>query len=126
MGGMKTLVVGCLASVLLAPAAGAAIDLPRAFAECAGRFSASMEHAWLMQDPGADRFERDRAAFVDLLDAVGGASGRQALAQRIDAKAAQARLLQEASFGTDSERAAWALRRADEQLATCRLLLLGG
>lgn len=126
MGGMKTLAVGYLALMLLASAAGAAVDLPRAFAECAGRFSASMEHAWLMQDPDAAAFERDRAAFAGLLDAVGAPQGQQVLALRIDAKAAQARLLQEARFGTDSDRAAWALRRAEEQLATCRLLLLGG
>ncbi len=125
MSGLKTLAPALFALTLSFLPARAMTDLPQVFAECAGQFSATMEHAWLMQDPRADEFAADREAFLSLLEAAGGEGG-DALNRRIAAKAAQASLLQQAAFGTDSDAALWARRRAEGQLATCRLLLLGG
>ena len=126
MGGLKTLLVGLLLVALLPGRSLAIGDLPSTFADCTGRFSAAMEHAWLVQDPRADEFEGYRDAFEALLDAVAGPADRDLLARRIDAKAAQARLLLQARFGGDGDESDWARTRAGRHLATCRMLLLGG
>ena len=61
-----------------------------------------------------------------VLEAMGLDTDPGTLNLRIDARAAQAALLQEASFGTDTTRALKAKRRANAQINTCRLLLLDG
>ena len=73
------------------------------------------------------RTERVRAGFVALVDATlgGPVTGRQALAWRIDAKMAQARLLQLAQFGTDDRLRRQAKRSAWLYLSECESLLLG-
>lgn len=97
-----------------------------AFAECAGRFSAEMEHAWLMNDPAADHFAANRASFVDLATAsMGPDQGRAVLSHRIDVKLAHAALLQQATFGTSRARAQSAKNMAARQLTACKSLLLG-
>lgn len=126
MGALKRMSVGAVAASLLAVPVRAGEDLPRVFANCAGQYSAMMEHAWLMQDPRADEFAGRRASFLSLLEATADATDPLALSRRIEAKAAQASLLREAAFGTDADRAKWASHRAEAQLATCKLLLLGG
>lgn len=96
------------------------------FAECAGRFSAEMEHAWLLNDPAADMFEEDRAYFVTLTDASRAQDqGRLILNHRIEVKLAHAALLQQASFGPQPDRAAAARYIADRHIVACRSLLLG-
>lgn len=126
MSGLKTLAPGLVALTLSTLPARAMTDLPNTFADCAGQFSATMEHAWLMQDPRAEEFDGHRQAFLSLLEAVGAEPDGAMLNRRIAAKAAQAALLQQAAFGTDSDASRWAGRRAEAQLATCKLLLLGG
>lgn len=126
MSGLKTLAPGLFALFLSTLPARAFTDLPPVFADCAGQFSATMEHAWLMQDPRADEFATHREIFLSLLEAVSAEGDGAMLNRRIAAKAAQASLLQQAAFGTDSDAAHWASERAETQLATCRLLLLGG
>ncbi|MEM8654171.1 MAG: hypothetical protein AAGF36_05460 [Pseudomonadota bacterium] len=97
-----------------------------AFAACAGRFSAEMEHAWLMNDPATDSIAQERSAFVHLTDAaLPPGQGRAILHHRIEVKLAHAALLQQASFATHPGRARKAHRTADTHLATCRRLLLG-
>ena len=110
MCALKTL---AMTLVVLASSHGAAramIDLPREFATCAGRYSAMMEHAWLMQAPEAAEYARLRAAFLALVDAVDDGPGGVTINRRVEAKAAQAELLRMATFGTEPGRATWAWR----------------
>lgn len=96
------------------------------FAECAGRFSAEMEHAWLMNDPQADAYQEDRASFVVLTTAsMPPDQGRSVLGHRIEVKLAHAALLQQATFATSPARARAAQSTAQRHLAACRALLLG-
>ncbi|WP_299924005.1 hypothetical protein [uncultured Pelagimonas sp.] len=109
-------------------------DAPREqaqfFASCLGRYSAAREHAWLMG--GEDQqAEAGFSMFEDLLDAVApdaqaaGLSGRQLLAQRIDAKMAQARLMQAATFQRDDRRRQISARLANNHLLACKTLVIG-
>lgn len=124
MSVLRTILLGLLA---VAPSAAAAVpnETLRAFATCAGRYSATMEYQWLMSDPAADQTEARRAAMLSLIDAIMTRNdGRSVLAWRIDAKQAHAVLLTRSTFNSDEADAAWALRRAEAQLATCTGLLL--
>ncbi|MEX0311995.1 MAG: hypothetical protein AB3N17_17305 [Tateyamaria sp.] len=97
-----------------------------AFADCAGRYSAEMEHAWLLDASDADEFQQKRATFVALLDAsMPARSGRMILDRRIQAKFAHAQLLQQADLGQDRTRAQSARLIAYRHLAACQKLLLG-
>lgn len=124
MGGKRTLSV-CVALATFSCPAVAAGGLPHEFADCAGRYSAMLEHAWLMSEPAAD-YERTRDAFVALLEAVDAAPTATVLGRRIEAKAAQAELLRAATFGSDADQAEWARRRYEILLGLCRRLLLDG
>ena len=104
-------------------------DLSVTFATCTGRFSAAMEHGWLM-GTASDRLEAERAAMIHLLEAVTPAglapeAGHALLHRRIEAKFAHARLLQRGTFGTDPAEGRQALRLAEIHLSFCRSLLLG-
>lgn len=101
-------------------------DIAYRFAACAGRFSAEMEHGWLMNDPRADVIAQERSAFVKLVEAaLPTGQGRAVLSHRIEVKLAHAALLQHASFATRPDRARAARRTANHHLTTCRTLLLG-
>lgn len=116
-----------LSSLALLPAGGVfAHDNPlQTFAACAGRLSAVMEHQWLMQDPTSEATEAQRATMLTLVDAIMTPDqGRDVLSWRVDAKQAHAVLLKRATFNPDRTDAAWALRRADAELAACTGLLL--
>lgn len=120
---LKTLVV----LLLMMPAPGRATDDPllRAFASCAGRFSAELEHAWLLNDTRASEFEAHRSAFIDLLNAtVPTDQLRRTLHIRIDAKVAHAGLLTQATFSPNQRRALWAVRRAESEIGYCTGFLL--
>ncbi|MDF0600108.1 hypothetical protein P1J78_05135 [Psychromarinibacter sp. C21-152] len=131
MSGLKTLgpamaLAATLLAATLLPAPARAFDLPREFATCTGRYSALMEHQWLTDGPASEDTERRRNRFADLLDAViPPGRGREVLGWRIAAKAAQAALLQQATFAADPAARAVARRRADRLIATCDRLLLG-
>ena len=127
MGCLKTF-IGCLAVVALTAGPLRAQDAPtRTFAECAGRFSAEMEHAWLTGDAAAAHFETQRATFVALLDAsVPDTDRSRSLSYRIEAKVAHASLLSVATFGTKSTRAERARQLAVRHINRCQTLLLGG
>jgi hypothetical protein len=106
------------------PVAAGQASLLGAFATCTGRFSAEMEHAWLMGND-ATYFEERRSQFSEMVGAVMHPDqGREALSLRIDAKFAHARLLNSATFADAPERRAIALRRAADELNTCTSMLL--
>lgn len=95
------------------------------FATCAGRYSAEVEHRWLM-GRNADEVTKQRRAMIDLVDAVrADDQGSQVLARRIEAKFAQAALLQRAEFGGDTPAARRALRLAQTAIRQCAALLPG-
>ncbi len=123
MSGLKTL----LAVLIALPMPGLAVEqrLISEFATCAGRFSAELEHAWLMYDERAGEIERRRLLFIDLLNAtIPNEQRRHALNLRIEAKVAHASLLTQATFSQDRERAFWAVRRAESEIAYCTSFLL--
>ena len=94
------------------------------FAACTGRFSALMEYGWLVgnADPAVTA---ERAMMIDLLDAVTPVQDRRdALAHRIDVKAAHWALLTRATFNDDPDDAEWAMTRAEAQIAACRSLVI--
>lgn len=115
----------CLAGLVPTTAAWAYDDPLRTFADCAGRLSATMEHQWLLSDPASDRTQAQRAAMLSLIEAIMAPNqAPDVLTWRIDAKQAHAILLDRATFNDDAEDAAWALSRAEQQVATCTGLLL--
>ncbi len=125
MSSLRTIIV----AILLAGWASTGIaqqDLSRVFAGCVGRFSAEMEHAWLMGDGGsADRMQSARATFLSLLDATVAKEDRRGmLHQRIEAKQAQAVLLTLASFSDDVRKSENAEHRAAYFLSRCQDMLL--
>lgn len=101
----------------------------RLFAVCAGRYSALMEHQWLIDDPRSNQSEAMRTQFVDLVDALlpvarkNGLPTAQPLGWRISAKASLQVLLQRASFG-DERSAAHAARLVRRDLGQCSQMLL--
>ncbi len=122
MSGLKTLLT--LLIVLPSPGGAAERSLMSDFATCAGRFSAELEHAWLMSDELADEIERRRHMFIDLLEAaIPSEQSCHALHLRIEAKVAHASLLTQATFSPDQERALWPVRRAKAEIAHCNSFL---
>lgn len=120
----RTGIAALLATLMAAPLA-AHPDLQRTFAGCAGRYSAEMEHAWLMQDVRADHFEGRRATFVSLLEATADpATLPRMMHFRIEAKLAHRQLLTRISFGTAPGQVAQTERLAEKYLLVCDRLLL--
>lgn len=115
---------------LAAPAAGMAApgelsNPAMIFAACAGRLSAEMEHRWLDGRDASD-VTRQRAMMIDLIEASRPpGSGTAVLAARIEAKMAQAALLQRATFGTDPADARRARALALSAHRQCSALIAG-
>ncbi len=125
MSALRTLAVAAGLVLSFPVPSPAGDDVLRLLASCAGRLSAQLEHQWLLRDPDADRTEHARETMVGLLDAVTDPeTARQALHLRIMAKQAQSRLLMRATFNGDQKDAAWARRRAEDQITACAGLLL--
>ncbi len=100
-------------------------DLVQTFAGCAGRMSAQMEHAWLVNDPAAPDYEGQRLTFLTLLDAtLAQGQERDALHHRIESKLAHASLLTIATFSDRPDRAKQARMRAKWHLMSCTEMLL--
>ena len=131
MRGLWTLVLMlCLVSPVGAGQRPLALPVPgglvHAVAICAGRLSAWREHQWLLDGPGSEQTAQRLAAMTEILDAaVQPGEDRGAWALRIEAKAAQRALLQQAAFATDAAAAAQAAQQAGRLLAACEGLLLG-
>ncbi len=100
------------------------LDTLRVFADCAGRYRAMTEHMWLVGDPGSGVSADRRDQFADLVAAVmpdAGATPAIVRGWRIEAWAAQAALLQAATFRQDAR--AGAVART--LVARCDRLLPG-
>ena len=126
---MKT-ILGFAVIAVCAAGQAAAMDqsdrLERVFAGCAGRLSAEMEHAWLIDGDESDALQAQRSAFVAMLEAsTPQGQERSVLAYRIDTKMAHASLLTLATFHEDEQRAETARLLAHQHVAQCRTLLLG-
>ena len=105
------------------------MDLSRQFALCFGRYSAEMEHQFLLGE-SADQSIARRDLFEDLLFAVGadvsdlGVNEARILSLRIEAKHAQKRLLHTATFNGNHRLARHAKARALREIRTCDMLAL--
>ncbi len=114
-----------LLTVLFASPVAAEYSLMRDFAACTGRFSAEVEHSWLMQSQEADRKEALYRSMETLLASVTSADDAvQARAIRIEYKAAHSHLLLQSAFGWDAEQRAFSGRRAKELLGACSSFML--
>jgi len=124
---MKTFALAALCSISLTHSAIASSNLYMVFGGCVGRFSAELEHAWLVGDPASQDIEATRATFISLLEAtMPPDSGRYVLTHRLDHKIAQASLLTIATFSRDTDRARAALLSAKTYRRACERLLLDG
>jgi hypothetical protein len=134
MSVMRTIPVALAAALCATP--GEALPLSAseralAFAACAGRYSAEVEHDWLLRPSDSPAAEARRDAFLALLDAVSpdavedGVPPHLFMATRIEEKAAQAALLRRASFHVDPLAADAALAAAERRIAACGDWLLG-
>jgi len=127
MSGMKTLLLAATLSTALGGQAIAENDMSWTFAACAGRFSAEMEHSWLIGTPDSEQHESNRATFASLTQAVMTKSTARALLHhRVHVKRVHAQLIQTANFVEDQRRARLAKRMAASHLNACHGLLLGG
>lgn len=75
----------------------------RDFATCTGRYSALVEHQWLVNGPASEQSARVRDSLWALVEAVAAPEdATQAMAWRIEAKAGQKALLARAWSGGDT------------------------
>jgi hypothetical protein len=116
--GLETFLAVLVLGVTSSPAA--ADPLLREFSVCAGRYSALVEHQWLVDGPASEISTLQRDNLLALVDAVA-EPGQQntALNWRIDAKAAHGALLNRAYFAQDETAAA----RSKQLLQACAALI---
>ena len=99
--GLETF-LAALAVGIVAGSPATADPLLRDFAVCTGRFSALVEHQWLVDGPASDASARARDSLWALVEAVAGpGEALTALNWRIEAKVAQKALLHRAWFAAD-------------------------
>lgn len=125
MCGLKTSLRALALVVALAPfgPAGAETDAAteqlRFFATCTGRLSALMESQWMFDGPASDLTKDRRDAMLSLVEAVAlPEDARRVLLWRVEAKQAQAALLQQAHFG-QAQAAETARRLSDRLVQDC-------
>jgi hypothetical protein len=133
MGSLRTFLAAPAAAFALAAPQAMAVDgaeLGRAFADCAGRYSAYTEYLWAADGPASEAAARRRDMFVELVEAAAPGPGpeadRAALSLRVAAKAAQRALLDGAAYATDAEDRARAARIALGYIDACDRLLPAG
>lgn len=98
----------------------AADPLLRDFSVCAGRYSALVEHQWLVDGPASDVSADRRDAMLELVAAVMPQDmAKTAMGWRIEAKVAQRALLDRAFFALDSA----AEKRSAQLLQACADLI---
>lgn len=125
MGSLKTFLLVSAMALNGPMTAFANTGLTDTFATCVGRFSAQVEHEWLMHSDAAEITEQRRNAMASLLRAVMPIDdARAVLARRIEAKFAHAALLQRAVFRGETEDADWARAHAAALLDDCMSYLL--
>jgi hypothetical protein len=134
MSALRTISVALAATLAAAPCSAlplTASERALAFAACAGRYAAEVEHDWLLHPDQSPAAEARRDAFVTLLEAIepdaidDGVPPYLLMATRIEEKAAQAALLQRAAFHADPLAKEAALSAAERRIATCGGWLLG-
>ena len=134
MSALRTIIVATAATLAATP--GGALPLTPseralAFAACAGRYSAEVEHDWLLHPADIQATEAHRDGFLALLDAVApdavedGMPPHLLMATRIEEKAAQIALLHRATFHLDPLAADTARAAAERRIAACGAWLLG-
>ena len=131
MSALRTISVALAA--ILAAAPGHALPVTASeraltFAACAGRYSAEVEHRWLVAPSDSAGPAQRRDAFLSLLDAVApdaGLPGHRLMAARIEEKAMQAALLARATFHTDPSVAEAAGAAAGRRISACGAWLIG-
>lgn len=107
------------------------VERLKVFAECAGRNSALEEQQRLFDGPASEKTAARVQEIESLIEALlplaqaTGTTGRDVLNWRVDAKMAQAVLLQQATFSLNTERARTARQMAQAHLNTCANLFLG-
>jgi hypothetical protein len=117
--GLETF-LAALAVGLLACSPASADPLLRQFSLCAGRLSAVMEHQWLIDGPASETTARQRDAMLALVEALlTPEEAPRAMQWRIEAKVAQAALLNRASFAKDPVAEA----RAEDLMQQCLALM---
>ncbi len=133
MSGLRTACSTVWAALLLALPASAAplapVDLARAFADCAGRYSALTEHFWMFDGAASDGTARRRDQFAALLDAIGPdlppTEAARIMEWRVAAWAAQRALLEKSAFAADPGQRRRADALATGYVATCDRLIVG-
>lgn len=117
--GLETF-LAALAVGLVSGGPAASDPLLRDFATCAGRYSALVEHQWLVDGPASEASARVRDNLLALVTAVQ-PDGMEAVALgwRIEAKVGQAQLLSRGHFARDSLAGA----RAAQLLHACADLI---
>jgi hypothetical protein len=134
MSVLRTISVALAATLAATP--GGALPLSPSeralvFAACAGRYSAEMEHDWLLRPAQSPAAEARRDAFLDLLEAVApdavddGMPAHLPLSTRIEEKAAQSALLHRATFHLDPIASDAARAAAEHRISDCGTWLLG-
>ncbi len=129
MCGLKTISRALALMLALSPPPAAwaeshaAKDQLQFFATCTGRLSALMEHQWMFDGPASDLTKDRRDAMFSLVEAVALPDDtRRVLLWRVEAKHAQAALLQQAAFGAGTA-AQNAQRIADRLMQDCTAVL---
>lgn len=131
MGKMKTILL--VVSLALPVQAGTLPLAPQPgeeqlfhFATCSGRFSALMEHQWMVDGPQSEVTRKYLEEMVSLVQALApDDQGARVMSWRIDAKVVQRDLLMRAEFGASDAERTHALARSDQLIGSCRSLLLG-
>ncbi|MDP3197113.1 hypothetical protein [Tabrizicola sp.] len=104
----------------MADSPATADPLLRQFAICTGRYSALVEHQWLVDGPASEGSAGVRDSLWTLAEAVAGpAEAAAAMGWRIDAKVAQRGLLDRAYFARDAA----AEKRSAQLLQACADLI---
>lgn len=98
--GLETLLAVLTLGMCSTPAA--ADPLLRDFAICTGRYSALVEHQWMVDGPASEQSARVRDALWSLVEAVAGPEeATAAMGWRVEAKAGQRALLAPAWLSHD-------------------------
>ena len=122
------LFVTILISSIPAGQSARAAEAPDPYARlaiCVGRFSALLEHQWLIGGADANATATARQTMLNLLDTAPMSDPVAQLARRIEAKQLLARVLQRADLATASREKFMARARADHEIGECTALILG-
>ena len=128
MGGLKTILLALLGLSAFGTDARAANDadaLVRAFAECAGRLTAAVDHQRLFFGDVPPELEQAQITMMAVLDAAAPTDNRiYVTSWQVSARAAQNALLSQATLSFDAQTAQWAQQRSDQLISDCQAFVL--